>query len=68
MIVLIIIYKKLATLSSPYRAFRISFIVIAIMMMMNEYILLPEVWFYFGMLAGISYIYKKGLNHAIQLI
>jgi O-antigen ligase len=54
----ITIYKKLASLNSPYRAFRVSFWVIAIMMTMNEYILLPEIWFYFGMLAGISYNYK----------
>jgi len=58
--------QSLASLDSPYRAFRISFWILAIMMSMNEYILLPEIWFYFGMLAGTSYNYKKGKDYAIQ--
>jgi len=48
------IYKKLAPLRGPERAFRVSFITIALMMTFNEYILLPELWFFFGMLAGAS--------------
>ena len=69
-LLLSLIYQKLAPLNSKYRAFRVSFWVIAFMMTTNEYILLPEIWFYFGMLAGISYIYKKNkrLNYAIQQI
>jgi O-antigen ligase len=64
---LTLIYKKLASLSSPYRAFRVSFLILAIMMATNEYILLPEIWFYFGMLAGISYNYSKQRKiYAIQ--
>ena len=46
-------YKLLPPLSSPLRAFRVSFLVIAVMMLMNEYILIPELWFFFGMLIGI---------------
>lgn len=48
------IYASLAPLRSRYRAFRVSFLVMALMMTMNEYILLPELWLVFGMLAGIS--------------
>jgi len=70
LLLLFLIYKKLAPLNSPYRAFKVSFWIIAIMMTMNEYILLPEIWFYFGMLAGISYIYRKNKRtlNAIQQI
>lgn len=28
----------------------------ALMMTMNEYILMPEIWFFYGMLAGMSRI------------
>lgn len=48
------IYASLAPLGSRNRAFRVSFLVMALMMTMNEYILLPELWMFFGMLAGIS--------------
>ena len=48
------IYRKLAPLNTPYRAFRISFLSIAFMMTMNEYILMPELWFFYGMLIGVS--------------
>jgi len=48
------IYAGLPPLSSRQRAFRVSFLVMAVMMTMNEYILLPEFWLFFGMLAGTS--------------
>jgi len=48
------IFASLLPLGSGYRAFRVSFLVMALMMAMNEYILLPELWLYFGILAGIS--------------
>jgi O-antigen ligase len=48
------IYAGLLPLKSRYRAFRVTFLVMALMMTMNEYILLPELWVFFGMLAGIS--------------
>lgn len=53
------IYKSLLGLNSEFRAFKISFILVAVMMTMNEYILLPELWFFFGMLAGISFKKKR---------
>lgn len=48
------IYASLAPLGTRHRAYRVSFIVMALMMTMNEYILLPELWLVFGILAGIS--------------
>lgn len=56
LLILFLISKKLPPLSSRYKAFKVSFLVMAIMMSMNEYILLPELWFFFGMLAGMSYL------------
>jgi O-antigen ligase len=48
------IYQRLAPLSGEFRAFRISFLTISVMMLFNEFIYLPELWFFYGMLAGIS--------------
>ena len=48
------IYSYLPPLSSRWRAFRVCFLVTAIMMTMNEYILLPELWLFFGLLTGIA--------------
>jgi O-antigen ligase len=56
MLILLLISKKLYPMSGRYKAFKVSFLVMAIMMTMNEYILLPELWFFFGMLAGMSYL------------
>jgi len=53
--ILFLIWRSLLPLSSRYRAFRVSYLVIAVMMAMNEFILLPELWFFYGMLAGMSY-------------
>lgn len=61
-ILLSLIYKNLAPLSSKYRAFKVSFWAVALMMTMNEYILLPELWFFFGMLSGISYNSTKAIS------
>lgn len=58
------IYAGLPPLNSPYRAFRVSFLVMALMMTMNEYILLPELWLLFGMLAGMSHSVQS-LRHGI---
>lgn len=49
-----LIYRTLPPLPSRYRAFRVSFLATAIMMTMNEYILLPELWFFYGLLSGMS--------------
>lgn len=49
------IYAGLPPLASRHRAFRVSFLVTALMMAMNEYILLPELWLFMGLLAGISH-------------
>lgn len=46
------IYSHLPPLGSQKRAFRVSFLVTALMMTMNEYILLPELWLLMGMLMG----------------
>ena len=48
------IYTYLPPLNSRWRAFRVCFLVTAIMMTMNEYILLPELWLFFGLLTGIA--------------
>jgi len=48
------VHACLLPLGTRYRAFRVSFLVMALMMTMNEYILLPELWLFFGILAGIS--------------
>ncbi|NLC37361.1 MAG: O-antigen ligase family protein [Alcaligenaceae bacterium] len=47
------IYSGLPALGSRFRAFRVSFLVTALMMTMNEYILLPELWLLMGLLTGI---------------
>lgn len=49
------IYVSLPPLNSRHRAFRVAFLVTALMMTMNEYILLPELWLFMGLLAGISH-------------
>lgn len=54
-----LIYRALPPLSSQFRAFKVSFMGMALMMTMNEYILLPELWFFFGMLGGIGYVAKR---------
>lgn len=53
------IYKKLSLDSPKYKAFKVSFLGIAIMMTMNEYILLPELWFFYAMLGGITFALGK---------
>lgn len=53
--ILYLISRKLHPLSSRHRAFKVSFVAMALMMSMNEYILLPEIWFFYGMLAGMSH-------------
>lgn len=47
------IYSKLPPLGHQ-RAFRVCFLVTALMMTMNEYILLPELWLFMGLLMGIA--------------
>lgn len=53
------IYRILAPLKGPYRAFKVSFLGISLMMTMNEYILLPELWFFYGMLGGMSFVVRS---------
>lgn len=48
------IYAHLPSLGSHQRAFRVSFLVTALMMTMNEYILLPELWLLMGLLMGAA--------------
>src|SRR5690606_13862209 len=48
------VYAGLPPLSSRFRAFRVCFLVMALMMTMNEYILLPELWLFFGLMNGIA--------------
>lgn len=48
------VHSSLPPLNSGYRAFRVSFLVMALMMTMNEYILLPELWVFFGIMAGCA--------------
>jgi|GEM_PF-6973578 len=48
------IFRSLPPLNSRCRAFRVCFLVTAIMMTMNEYILLPELWLLFGLMTGIA--------------
>lgn len=48
------IHSCLPPMNSRYRAFRVSFLVMALMMAMNEYILLPELWVFFGIMAGCA--------------
>ena len=49
------VYAGLAPLASTHRAFRVSFLATALMMTMNEYILLPELWLVMGLLTGLSH-------------
>lgn len=72
-LLLLILYlasRKLHPLSSPHKAFKVSFLVMALMMTMNEYILMPEIWFFYGMLAGISrvggYVFPPLQLHYVQ--
>lgn len=62
LLILYLISRKLYPLSSRHKAFKVSFLVMAIMMTMNEYILLPEIWFFYGMLAGMSYIAPNAME------
>ena len=59
LVILSKIYRLLPNLSSQYRAFKVSFLGIALMMTMNEYILLPELWFFYGMLGGMSFVVRN---------
>lgn len=59
------IYASLASLGSRHRAFRVSFLVTALMMTMNEYILLPELWLFMGLLAGISHRLAAARRHPL---
>ncbi|MGQ4276463.1 O-antigen ligase family protein [Pseudidiomarina sp. E22-M8] len=59
LLILLSIYRLLAPMNTKYRAFRVSFLGMAFMMTMNEYILLPELWFFYGMLGGMSYAVSK---------
>src|SRR5690606_12640303 len=56
MLILYLVSRKLYPLSSRHKAFKVSFLAMALMMTMNEYILMPEIWFFYGMLAGMSRI------------
>lgn len=48
------IHSLLPSMGSHQRAFRVSFLVTGLMMTMNEYILLPELWLFMGLLMGIT--------------
>jgi len=49
-----LMYRKIALMSKVDRTFKVIFLVVSIMMTMNEYILLPYIWLVFGMLLGIQ--------------
>ena len=49
------IHGSLPSMASRRRAFRVCFLVTALMMTMNEYILLPELWLFMGLLMGITH-------------
>ena len=49
------LYSALPSMGSHLRAFRVIFLVTALMMTMNEYILLPELWLLMGLLMGITH-------------
>jgi hypothetical protein len=59
---LLLISRLLPPLAGRHKAFKVSFIVMAVMMTMNEYILLPELWFFFGMLAGMSQVANRSYS------
>ena len=61
-LILGVLYKKLSK-NKTHIAFRISFIGIAFMMTMNEYIGLPELWFFYGILIGVSINTKNVHNN-----
>lgn len=56
------IYGRLPPLSSRRRAFRVCFLVAALMMTMNEYILLPELWLFMGLLMGITHRHSSAAS------
>ncbi len=49
------IFASLPSLGSSQRAFRVSFLVTALMMTMNEYVLLPELWLLTGLMMGMAH-------------
>ena len=49
------IYRKLGPYKGDGRIYKVCFIVMAVMMTMNQYIVLPELWFIFGMFSGLAY-------------
>ncbi len=55
LIILYGVFKKISCRDKMSFAFRIAFLGTALNMTMNEYILMPELWFFFGMLSGFSY-------------
>jgi len=54
------IYRMLPPLSSSFRAFKVSFLTVAVMMVFNDFILFPQLWLFYGILAGLSVAVKKG--------
>lgn len=66
MALLSMIYKRLPPLRSDCGAFLISFLGIAFLMLLNEYITLPELWFITGMLVGI-YRQMNGIKFDTKL-
>ena len=50
---LIGVYRMLPPWTEGQKYFRISFMGVAILMMFNEYILLPQLWIIFGLYAGM---------------
>lgn len=48
------VHAALPPMGSHQRAFRVIFLVTGLMMTMNEYILLPELWLLMGLLMGIA--------------
>ena len=55
LLLLVGVYRKVRQVL----AMKIAFVTMAIFMMVSEYILFPELWFFFGMLAGMSAMIAK---------
>ena len=53
------VYRFVSVNNVEFRSFRAIFLSVMLVMAMSEYILLPELWFFFGMLSGVAMKYKR---------
>lgn len=59
MAVFLFIYFLISVPDPRFKFGKAIFLSIAVIMLMSEYILLPEIWFLFGMLVGVALSYKS---------